>query len=91
MTESGGKFGNPVALFLDRYGPYGFGVAALLLIWFLIVGPELERSKTDYTEFNKGAKLLYDTSNTLETTARVMERTATKLEVIAEKQFRNGQ
>lgn len=75
--------------FLDRYGPYGFGVLALLLIWFVIVQPELARSKTDYEEFNKGAQVLRDTSHTMRITADVMERTSIRLERMAENERRN--
>jgi len=79
---------NPIIQFGDRYGPYAFGVMALLLIWFVIVRPELARSKTDYEEFNRGAQVLRDTSQTMRITADVMERTSIRLERMAEQERR---
>lgn len=34
--------------FADRYGPYAFGVASLLIIWTTIVSPQLEATKVNY-------------------------------------------
>ena len=42
---------NSSPLFLrfgDRYGPYAFGVASLLIIWTMIVSPQLEATKVNY-------------------------------------------
>ena len=32
------------------YGPYAFGLASLLITWFTIVGPQLERQAIDFEE-----------------------------------------
>lgn len=34
--------------FGDRYGPYAFGVTSLLIIWSMIVSPQLEATKVNY-------------------------------------------
>lgn len=41
---------SPAAVFrfADRYGPYAFGVASLLIIWTTIVSPQLEATKVNY-------------------------------------------
>lgn len=41
--------GNPLILkFGARYGPYAFGVTSLLIIWTMIVSPQLEATKVNY-------------------------------------------
>ena len=76
------------------YGPYAFGVASLLLIWFSIVRPELSRNKIDF-EANQAvitslsqhdiaqreiAATMEKTSHTLEMIAKILERTLSRLD-----------
>lgn len=42
-----------VQLIATVYGPYAFGVASLLLIWYTIVSPQLERQAIDYARSEK--------------------------------------
>ena len=39
--------------FLDRYGSYAFGIASLLLIWFTIVAPEMQRNRLAFEDQQK--------------------------------------
>lgn len=41
---------SPVMFYADRYGSYAFGVASLLLIWFVIVQPEMQASRITFQE-----------------------------------------
>lgn len=36
-----------VQLLLTVYGPYAFGVASLLIVWYTIVAPQLDRQAVD--------------------------------------------
>jgi len=71
--------------FSDTYGPYAFGLIALLIIWYAIVHPQLERTKVDYEEFTRGADTMQDAAQTLRHTAEVMERTSVRLERMDER------
>ena len=76
------------------YGPYAFGVASLLLIWFSIVRPELSRNKIDF-EANQAvisslaqhdmsqreiAASMQKTSHSLEMVVKILERTLDQLD-----------
>lgn len=37
----------------DKYGPYGFGVASLLAIWFTVVKPEMDRNALKFDELRE--------------------------------------
>jgi hypothetical protein len=42
-----------VLSFIDRYGSYAFGICSLLLIWFSIVAPEMEKNRISFEEQRK--------------------------------------
>jgi hypothetical protein len=67
------------------YGPYAFGVASLLLIWFTIVGPQLERQAVDYTKNETVVDSLKSVAVSMEMISRSMERTATILDTVVKK------
>lgn len=85
--------------FGDRYGPYAFGVVSLLLIWFVIVKPELENSRLDVgkqeaivlkqqeivTQLTNVSASLEATSKTLEATAEINDRVAERLDRISDR------
>lgn len=67
------------------YGPYAFGVASLLLIWFTIVGPQLERQSVDFQKNETVIESLRSVANSMETISRSMERTATILDTVVQR------
>ena len=92
--------GEPIMMTIIRllgttYGPYLFGVASLLLIWVLAIAPQLEAQRVDWQSQKEIVGQLHDLNRTqiaigqtMEATARVLERTVEKLEAI---RGRNGQ
>jgi hypothetical protein len=67
------------------YGPYAFGVASLLLIWFTIVAPQLERQSVDFQKNESVIESLRSVAASMETISRSMERTATILDTVVQK------
>ena len=67
------------------YGPYAFGVASLLLIWFTIVAPQLERQSVDFQKNETVIESLRSVANSMETISRSMERTATILDTVVQR------
>ena len=67
------------------YGPYAFGVSSLLLIWFTIVGPQLERQAVDYTKNESVVDSLKSVASSMEMISRSMERTATILDTVVKR------
>jgi hypothetical protein len=72
--------------YADRYGPFAFGVLSLLLIWFAVVKPELNRRDLDFDQMNAllgQQKAIVDSmqriSDNQTVTAKLMERTANTL------------
>lgn len=72
-----------VEMAVTAYGPYAFGVASLLLIWFTIVAPELDSRRIDYdrqeaivTQQQQVAETMRSTALTMQATATVMDTTA---------------
>lgn len=65
-----------VKLIGDRYGPYGFGLVSLLVVWFAIVAPTLDNNRID-----TGA--LKEVANKQAETAILLARTAERLDIIA--------
>ena len=66
-----------------QYGPYAFGVVSLLILWFAIMKPELDRNKIDYDRNEKIATQQAEIATHQETIAASMEKTATTLEMTA--------
>lgn len=77
---------NLIELVATIYGPYAFGVISLLVVWFTIVGPQLERQAVDFNRNETLLESMREISGTMLTVSRSMERTATALDRIVEKQ-----
>lgn len=71
-----------VQLIATVYGPYAFGVASLLIIWYTIVSPQLARQTVDHQANIELVKSLSTVVQTSETTARTLERTTVVLEAM---------
>jgi hypothetical protein len=67
------------------YGPYAFGVASLMMIWYTIVGPQLERQAVDYAKNEAVVDSLKSVATSMELISRSMERTATILDTVVKK------
>lgn len=74
-----------LATFAQLYGPYAFGVLSLLLIWFSIVKPQLERQSIDFSRHEALLDKLRSFSETQADVARTMERTSIILQNVVEK------
>jgi hypothetical protein len=71
-----------VQLIATVYGPYAFGVASLLIIWYTIVSPQLARQTIDHQANIELVRSLSIVVQTSETTSRTLERTTVLLEVM---------
>jgi hypothetical protein len=71
-----------VQLIATVYGPYAFGVASLLIIWYTIVSPQLARQTIDHQANIELVKSLSIVVQTSETTSRTLERTTVLLEAM---------
>lgn len=74
-----------VQLILTVYGPYAFGVCSLLIVWYTIVSPQLDRQAIDYEKNEKHIEALRGVASSMEAISRSMERTATVLETVVER------
>ena len=74
-----------IQLLSTVYGPYAFGMVSLLIIWYTIVSPQLERQAVDYEKNEKAVEALRGVASSMEAISRSMERTATVLENIVVK------
>jgi hypothetical protein len=77
--DIGGKWLNGWELVTRIYGPYAFGLVSILLIWFFIVGPELDRKELDFEKQAEIVESMKDIASTMRSTARSNEVTATML------------
>ena len=94
---------NPFTIFAQLYGPYAFGVCSLLLIWFTIVSPQLDKNTLDFkaqsaainqlVERDKTqeqiAETLQATSQSMSMTATILERTVERLDKISQEQHKD--
>ena len=74
-----------VQLLLTVYGPYAFGVASLLIVWYTIVGPQLDRQAVDYERNERHIEALRGVVGGMEAISRSMERTAVIMEQVVER------
>ena len=72
VTQSG------MNLLLTHYGPYAFGVVLLVVVWQMIVKPQLERRMLDFEAQQEIIKALSATAATLERTAEKLEQLVDK-------------
>ena len=71
--------------FMEIYGPYAFGVISLLLIWFTIVKPQLERQQIDFSRYEAVLDKLKDFTSGQQEVVRSMERTSNILDNITKR------
>lgn len=69
------------------YGPFAFGIVSLLVIWFSIISPELNRKQLDFEAYSVLTKSHQEqnlqqekTVQTLRDTALILERVSQRLE-----------
>lgn len=67
-----------------RYGPYGFGVVSLLVVWIYVVAPELKSSRHDANIMLQAAEQQKAVADSLRDTGRVLERSSDQLRIAAE-------
>lgn len=72
------KPANPITAYVSAFGPYAFGVASLLLIWFTIVRPELATRSLDLSKVQQ----ITDTQNR---TATILDAAVRRLEIVADR------
>lgn len=72
------KPSNPITAYVTAFGPYAFGVASLLLIWFTIVRPELASRSLDLGKVQQ----ITDTQNR---TATILDSAVRRLEIVADR------
>ena len=75
-------------LILTVYGPYAFGVVSLLIVWYTIVSPQLDRQQVDYEKNERHVESLRSVASSMEAISRSMERTAVILDSVVERMER---
>jgi hypothetical protein len=79
----------PMNRFLDifsrQYGPYAFGVLALLVIWFTVVAPELKAARVDTKAMGSIATMQQKTADTLERAISAQQATSHVLDKLTER------
>lgn len=78
-----------VQLLLTVYGPYAFGIASLLVIWFSIVSPQLSSQAIDYKKNEEIVTTMRSIVASQEQVAKTLERTAIVLDELVE-QIKNN-
>jgi len=66
----------------ERYGPYGFGMVSLLVIWVAVVQPELRANKVNYEEIRGVVHTLQNSIQMMDNIAKTMDKTASTLDVV---------
>ena len=72
-------------LLLERYGPYGFGIVSLLVVWLAIVKPELSSRAIDFERQQLLIQQMQQVSESMRSTAVILDNTATALEEMRER------
>jgi hypothetical protein len=68
----------------STYGPYAFGVIALMAVWFFIVKPELNTRQIDLKTHQEIVEKQREQSQTMERTSHTMKDAATIQERVVE-------
>lgn len=76
----GGDSLNPDVSAFVQYGPYGFGVVVVLVLWFLIIKPQLDSAKVDIGVVKGIADTLQSTALAVKETALILNATSGRLE-----------
>lgn len=67
--------------FSETYGPFAFGLVSLLLIWFVIVRPELATRTIDFERQQNLVDQMSIVASTLEQTAETLGKTSVVLQM----------
>ena len=68
----------------STYGPYAFGVVALMVVWFFIVKPELDTRQIDLKTHQEIVEKQREQSQTMERTSHTMKDAVTIQERVVE-------
>lgn len=78
--------GGWITLLSQTYGPYGFGLVSLLIMWTYLVAPQLERASINFDRHQKlveqtseNIAALKDLANTTQRTVVILEQIANRL------------
>lgn len=61
---------NVLDLIIKNYGPYAFGLISLLIMWYVIVAPELARNRVQFDQLQSLAETMRDTAEIIKDAAR---------------------
>ena len=67
------------------YGPYAFGVISLLIVWYAIVSPQLERQAIDFKRNESVVESTREIAKSMENVVIGLQKTADALEHAIEK------
>lgn len=74
-----------VEIYVRNYGPFAFGVGTLLVLWFAIVKPQMDRQSVDFDSQQKVVKELVIAIEANRQTALNLERVSVILDSITKK------
>lgn len=75
---------NPLSEFTKTYGPFAFGIASLLILWFTIMNPELKSNRVDFQQLNAISKEQARQVDVMHSTATILDNVVKRLERIVE-------
>ena len=70
---------------IDPYGPYVFGLIVVLVIWKVVVAPELVASRLALKELSGAARTMQQTADILSVVAETVKETAMQQKATVEK------
>lgn len=75
-----------------QYGPFAFGIVSLLVIWFAIMQPELNRKQLDFEQHKQLIQQQHaeniqqaKTAETLRDVAQILDGVTTRIQAISNK------
>lgn len=71
--------------FMKQYGPFAFGIASLLIIWFAIMSPELNRKQIDFETYSGLIKQHQAENIQTEAVTRTLHDTAVILDKVTQR------
>ena len=70
---------------IKAYGPFSFGIVSLLVIWFSIISPELNRKQLDFETYSALIKQHQQQNQQLELIARTIHDTALVMDKVTQR------
>lgn len=67
---------SPWGMLSHYYGPLAFGLICVLLLWRMVLQPQLDAKNIDYEEHRKLATTMQSTAAAMSSTASTMESTS---------------